>query len=170
MTAEYTTSSIGAEPAGATDYVGAIYGSLLAASVVLGASIGGAPRPFELAVLLLATGLVFWVAHAYARATGDPQRPAGNRWANIRAAGAREWPLFAAALPPAAAATICGVLGVDSLVAAWLTLAVAIGHQVAWAVLSARRVGATVRAAIGAGIVNLVLGLIIVALKVALQH
>jgi hypothetical protein len=51
-----------------------------------------------------------------------------------------------------------------------LALAVAIGHQVAWAVLSARRAGATVGVTIGAGTVNLVLGLVIVALKVTLQH
>src|SRR6185436_9332091 len=47
-----------------TNYVGAIYGSLLAASVVAGTSpLNGAPKLGELVALIFVTGLVFWAAH-----------------------------------------------------------------------------------------------------------
>lgn len=53
------------------DYTGAAYGSLLAASVVVGAgSLGGFP-PLELALLLLCTGVVFWAAHVLTRLLGE---------------------------------------------------------------------------------------------------
>ena len=53
------------------NYTGAIYGSLLAASVVVGAAGDTGTRPLLLAALLLATGVVFWLAHAYSRLVGE---------------------------------------------------------------------------------------------------
>lgn len=54
-----------------TDYVGAVYGSILAASVVATAgTLGPFPR-IKLMLLLLITGVVFWAAHVYARLAGE---------------------------------------------------------------------------------------------------
>jgi hypothetical protein len=51
-------------------YTGGVYGSMLAASVVIGAgSLGSFPRT-ELVLLLLLTGLVFWIAHVHAQLFG----------------------------------------------------------------------------------------------------
>ena len=53
------------------DFTGGVYGSLLAASVVLGAgSLGNFPR-VELVVLLVLTGVVFWLAHVHAKLFGE---------------------------------------------------------------------------------------------------
>jgi hypothetical protein len=153
-----------------SDATGAIYGSLLAASVVAGTSPGQTPpRPLELIVVLLATGIVFWLAHVYAELGGDPAGPVLSR-DELRVAAAREWPIVQAAVPPALAAGIGALLGLSNSGAAWLALLVAVAGQLGWAVYAAAKAGATRRAMIASGVVNLVLGLLIVLLKAALSH
>lgn len=153
-----------------SDYAGAIYGSLLAASAVAGTSPGREPpSPGELIVLLLATGVVFWLAHVYAALVGE--RSAGLLSSmEFRAAARREWPILQAALPPAAAAGIGALLGLSDAGAAWLALVVALGAQLGWALYVAARAGATRRGMVASGVVYLGLGLLIVLLKAALSH
>jgi hypothetical protein len=152
-----------------SDYAGAIYGSLLAASVVASTGPGHEPpEPAQLVALLLATGGVFWLAHVYAHLVGEPRGALTAR--EFRAAARRDWPIVQAAVPPAAAAGIGALLGLSDAGAAWLALAVAVGSQLGWALYVAARAGASAGRMVAAGIVNLVLGLVIVLLKVALMH
>ncbi|MGW1339530.1 hypothetical protein ACWCOV_00645 [Kribbella sp. NPDC002412] len=154
-----------------SDYAGAIYGSLLAASVVAGTGPGQQPpHPEELVTLLLATGVVFWLAHVYAHLVGEGSTRALVSAREFRVAARREWPIVQAAVPPAAAAAIGALVGLSDAGAAWLALAVAVGSQLAWALYVAARAGATVGRLVAAGVVNLVLGLLIVLLKAALTH
>ncbi|MFD0689072.1 hypothetical protein [Actinomadura fibrosa] len=153
------------------DYAGAVYGSLLAASVVVGASPRHDPSPAgALAGLLLATGCVFWLAHLYASLAGDRQRNVRLSWMEVRSVGRREWPLAQAAVPPAAAAACCLVLGLSDAAASWTALLVALGGQVGWAVVAGTRSDAAAYLIVTSAVVNLLLGLLIVALKVALGH
>jgi hypothetical protein len=153
------------------DYAGAIYGSLLAASVVAGTSPGREPaRPSELIVLLLATGVVFWMAHVYAGVVGERSQGTYMSMAEFRTVAGREWPLVQATVPPAAAAGIGALIGLSDSGAAWLALAVAVGAQLGWAVYVAAKAGATRRGMVASGIVYLFLGLLIVALKAYLSH
>jgi hypothetical protein len=153
------------------DYSGAIYGSLLAASVVVGTSASGDYiRPWRLAALLVATGLVFWVAHAYARLVGDRIHHAALNRREIVSVGRREWPLLQTAFPPAAAALLTGLLGGSNGTAAWAALIVAIAAQVGWATLASVRSGANRPLILVTILVNMGLGLIIVFLKSALYH
>jgi hypothetical protein len=164
----------GATQARAPHYTGAIYGSLLAASVVVGAAAGGHGelnfRPIKLAALLTVTGVVFFLAHSYARLVGerDPAMMTDPR--EIRSALRSEWPLLEAAFPPAAAALIVGLLGGSDMAAAWTALIVAITGQVGWATIATIRAGARTSLVVLTIVVNLVLGLIIVLLKSALHH
>ncbi|MFE9610790.1 hypothetical protein [Streptomyces sp. NPDC006012] len=159
----------GASGTARTDYTGAIYGSLLAASVIAGASaLGPFPR-LELVVLLLCTGVVFCAAHAYADIVGNRRPHQTLTWQEIRQVGAREWPIVQAAVPPAAAVVISPLLGLGLTGTAWLALGVAVAEQVTWAGVAAHRAGASNLAVVSAGAVNLVLGLIIVAAKVAVE-
>ena len=154
-----------------TDFAGAIYGSLLAASVAATAgSLGADYARFKLTLLLIITGVVFWVAHAYARVAGE--RVVGKRWTRgeIRRAAGREWPIVEAALLPAAAVAISPVLGLDLAGTAWLALGTAVAQQIAWACLGARRAGASIGQTMVEGVVNLILGLAIVGAKAALGH
>jgi hypothetical protein len=153
------------------DYTGAVYGSLLAASVIIGASPGEHPAPPpSLVAVLLATGLVFWLAHVYARLTGDRVRGIEWRWTEIRSVGAAEWPLVQAAFPPAAMACAGWLLGLADATTAWLALLVALAGQVGWGMAASFHVGARTGWVLASGLVNLLLGLIIIALKVLLSH
>jgi hypothetical protein len=169
-------ASIEGPPTTRPNYTGAIYGSLLAASVVVGAGAGSAGgagfelSPVRLAALLFSTGLVFWLAHAYARLVGDQVHHAAHNWRQIRRVARREWPLFQTALPPAAAAVVFGLLGASNGAAAWAALIVAIAEQVGWATFTTLRAGASRPLVLVTALVNLVLGSFIVVLKAALHH
>ncbi|MCX4528709.1 MULTISPECIES: hypothetical protein [unclassified Streptomyces] len=153
-----------------TDSAGAVYGSLLATSVVATAGTAGSYPRLQLILLLIVTGLVFWATHVYAILAGE--RLVGQPWSRseIQRVALHEWPIVEAAVLPAAAVAISGLLGLDFVATAWLAMGVAVGQQVLWACLGAARAGATRRQLAAEGVVNLVLGLIIVATKAALKH
>ncbi|MFG1813637.1 hypothetical protein ACGFIF_07740 [Kribbella sp. NPDC049174] len=154
-----------------SDYAGAIYGSLLAASVVAGTGPGkDPPHPVELMVLLLATGVVFWLSHVYAHLVGERGTGTHLSARHFRAAARRDWPIVQAAVPPAAAAGIGALLGMSDSGVAWLALGVAVGAQLGWALYVAAKADATRHRMVAVGVVNLVLGLVLVALKAALTH
>jgi hypothetical protein len=155
-----------------TNYVGAVYGSLLAASVVVGTSPkDGAPSLFELVVLLMATGIVFWLAHIYARLIGE-RVTTGTRVTQAESfrVARHEWPLVEAAIGPCVVATAVTVLGGSAVTAAWSALLTAIVSQVGWAVNATARAGASRGLILASGVINLALGLALVVLKAALTH
>ncbi|MCX5305487.1 MULTISPECIES: hypothetical protein [Streptomyces] len=173
-----TAPSDGPEPApepapereaGRGDYSGAVYGSLLAASVVVGAgTLGNFPR-LELVALLLGTGVVFWAAHVFASLFGV--RMAHHlSWGVVRSTAREERPIIKAAVPPAVAALVAPLFGLGHQGIVWLALVVALVGQVGWATVAAARAGASRRMMMLAGAINLFLGVLIVLLKVALQH
>ncbi|WP_229907413.1 hypothetical protein [Streptomyces vinaceus] len=152
-----------------TDSAGAVYGSLLATSVVATAStVGDHPR-LHLILLLLVTGLVFWATHVYAQLAGE--RVVGEPWSlrEIRRVAVHEWPIVEAAVLPAAAVALSGLLDLGYAGTAWLAMGVSVGQQVLWACLGAARAGASRGQLATEGVVNLFLGLIIVATKAALK-
>lgn len=155
---------------GRANYTGAVYGSLLAASVVAGAGSAGPYPRLELVLLLICTGLVFWAAHVYAGFVGDRLRAQKVTWREIRQVCVREWPIVQAALLPAASVAVSPLLGLGPEGAAWLAVSIAVAQQVGWASAAVIRVGASRWAVVSVGVVNMALGLVIVAAKVALQH
>lgn len=120
--------------------------------------------------MLLATGLVFWLAHVYARLVGDRQRGARLDWVEMRLVGRREWPLVQAAIPPAAVAAVCAVIGLSDLAVVWSAFLAALAGQVIWAMIASAKANATTAVIVVSAVVNLVLGLIIVVLKVLIMH
>ncbi|WP_157597242.1 hypothetical protein [Streptacidiphilus rugosus] len=151
-----------------TDYAGAVYGSLLAASVIAASGTTGPHPRLALVLLLVVTGLVFWMAHAYARLVGEREIGHPVNWRDLRRVGRHEWPIVEAAVLPAVAVLVSPWLGTAET--AWLAIGVAVAQQVVWTTLGARRAGASVRqTAVEAG-VNLALGLLIVIAKVAVGH
>jgi len=155
-----------------TNYVGALYGSLLAASVVVGtAPLKGAPALGELVGLLVTTGVVFWLAHVYARlvgervATGEPVT-----WPEVERVARHEWPLVEAAIAPCVAAAVITLLGGSDVAAAWGALITAVAGQVGWAVVATVRSGASTTVVLVSAAANLLLGLVLVVLKAALTH
>ncbi len=142
----------------------AVYGSVLAASVVVGS--GGSHSGWALAVILLVTGFVFWLAHVYAEtvATVHGGWHIGSIWRGMR----HEWPLMFAAIPPAVAATASSIFAeLSPAGGAWLALGVAIFEQQTWALAAARRAGNRGPDLARTMLLNLGMGAIIVALKLA---
>jgi hypothetical protein len=153
------------------EYGDAVYGSLLAGSVIVGTSpLVSPPTPRELVTLLLATGMVFWLAHGYAELVGDRMQGGLVDRAELLAVARRQWPLFQSALPPAAAAALLAMLGLTDVAVAWGALIVAVTGQVAWAAVAAARSGASHAVIAVSAIANLGLGLILIALKAGLHH
>jgi hypothetical protein len=161
-----------AEPARTprADYTGAVYGSLLAGSVVAGAGAGSHPlAPPELGIAVLATGVVFWLAHVYAHLMGTTDQP-DLPMARVRAVARREWPIVQAAFPPTALAFAGALLGWTANLTSWLALAVAVAGGVFWAVVATARAGASRSVIVLSAGVNLVLGLAIVGVKSLVLH
>ncbi|GHF34643.1 hypothetical protein [Streptomyces morookaense] len=153
-----------------TDYGGAVYGALLAASVVAGTGALGPYHRVGLVVILLVTGLVFWAAHAYSRLVGERDTYRHPTWAVIGRVARDEWPIFQAAVPPALAVAISPLLGLDLEGTAWFALSVALAEQIGWAGAAEVRAGGSRRRVLASGVVNLVLGLVIVILKAFLHE
>ncbi|WP_217206149.1 hypothetical protein [Streptomyces sp. AC550_RSS872] len=152
------------------DYTGGVYGSMLAASVVVGAgSLGSFPR-LELVLLLLFTGGVFWIAHVHAQLFGTRLAQQAPDRRVVLHVCRDEWPIVKAAVPPAAAVAVSPLLGLDVRGALWLALFVAVAGQVGWSVAAARRAGAPRRLMAATATVNLLLGLLIVSFKIVLTH
>src|SRR5689334_23580578 len=85
------------------DYSGGVYGSMLAASVVIGAgTLGSFPR-LELVLLLLLTGVAFWIAHVHAQLFGARLAQQSLDRHVVFEACREEWPIVKAAVPPAVA-------------------------------------------------------------------
>jgi hypothetical protein len=138
--------------------------------VVIGAgSLGSFPR-IELVLLLLLTGVAFWIAHVHAQLFGARlARQAPDRRVVLKVCR-EEWPIVKAALPPAAAVAVSPLLGLDVPGALWLALSVAVAGQVGWSVAAARRAGASRRLMAVTASVNLLLGLLIISFKLVLTH
>lgn len=170
MTSRRENAAARAERRAHADYTGGVYGSMLAASVVVGAGTLGAFPLVELVLLLLLTGAVFWMAHVYAQLFGArlAQQPLTRRV--LGHVCRDEWPILKAAVPPAVAVAVSPLLGLDVRGAAWLALGVAVAGQVGWSVAAARRTGASARMVAVAAVVNLVIGMLIVGFKLAVGH
>jgi hypothetical protein len=152
------------------DYTGGVYGSMLAASVVVGAgTLGSFPR-LELVLLLLLTGVVFWIAHVHAQLFGARLVEQSLDRRTVLHVCRDEWPIVKAALPPSLAVAVSPLLGLDVDGALWLALTVAVAGQVGWSAAAARRAGASWRMVTATASVNLLLGLLIISFKLFLHH
>ena len=148
------------------DFSSAIYGSVLTASVVIGSA--GEVGPARLAVILVVTGLVFCLAHAYAQVVGSVH--GGWTMRGLMHSIQHEWPLALAAFPPAAAALFFGLAGVSDVACAWAALIVALLQQQLFAYLAARQARLTGREMLRANALSLFIGLVMIGLKLLVSH
>ena len=159
-----------AERRARADYTGGVYGSMLAASVIVGAgALGDFPR-LELVLLLLLTGVAFWIAHVHAQLFGARLAQHSLDRRVVLHVCRDEWPIVKAAVPPAVAIAVSPLLGLDVPGALWLALAVAVAGQVCWSAAAARSAGASWRMVTVTASVNLLLGLLIISFKIFLKH
>ena len=147
----------------------AIYGSILAAALVAALGVNEV-SPREMTMTLLATTLVFAVAHAWSEVVGE--RIAFGHGASLRRLVElirREWPLVEAGFVPGAALALAWAGLWSASVGACIALALADLQLVGWGILVGLRSYDHWPAALFVGVVNGFFGLILVALKIAVH-
>ena len=147
----------------------AIYGSILAASLVAAMDATEA-APQEMTLSLLSTTLVFAIAHAWSEAVGERiVLRQGGSVARLVELIRREWPLVEAGFVPGAALALAwaGVWSADF--GADLALVLAVLQLVGWGIVVGRRTYDRWLQALVVGAVNGFLGLVLVALKIAVH-
>lgn len=148
------------------DFTSAVYGSVVAGTVIVTA--GGA-TPLALAVMLVVSGIVFWLAHVYALTVANVH--GGWEFGAIRKGLRKEWPVAFAAIPPAIAALTAAFFDdISPADGAWIALIVAIVEQQVWGYAAARRSGMTGLALVRTITLNVLIGVVVVLLKVAVSH
>jgi len=144
-----------------------VYGSVLAASVVISA--GDLRQPLTLATLLITSGLVFWIAHVYAATVASVH--GGWHVGAIRTGMTHEWPVAFAAIPPAVAALIAGwIPSVTLSEGVWAAFIVAIAEQQLWGYAAVKNARLSGKALTRTMLLNVFMGFIIVALKLGVGH
>jgi hypothetical protein len=128
-------------------------------------------HPLKLALIVISTSLVIWVAHLHAEglaASLAERRPL--TWGDTRHVARHELGIVLAAAPPVLAlvAGAAGIIG--ETVAVWLALGLGVATLGAEGVRYARVERLGLGQALVPISVNLALGLVVVALKVAFDH
>lgn len=154
-------------PGRRVNFTSAVYGSVLAATVVV--SSGDLRDPVTLAVLLLVSGWVFWIAHVYAATVAGVHGGwhTGSIWIGMR----HEWPVAFASVPPAVAALVAALFpGVTVGEGVWAALIVCIVEQQLWGYAAVRNARLTGKGLTRTLLLNIFMGLIIVGLKFTVGH
>lgn len=120
----------GREPAQSVQVSGrhraaSIYGAIITAAII--AATGQKLSTVALAVAVVVTLLVYWVAEEYAEVLGE--QAAGGRlptWASIRGTLVSTWPMVSASYAPLVALVLARLAGASALTAANVGLAVTV--------------------------------------------
>lgn len=147
---------------------GAMYGTILVAGQLAVESV----IDYSAAAVvgsLLASVVVFWLAHAYTDTLGSVISAGPGKTVSFRTGLRKEWPIVESAIAPAAALLICTGLGANPSTAIVVAVVTADVELVGWAFLAARRAGLTGVHRVVASVVGALLGLALVALKVLIH-
>lgn len=149
-------------------YAAAIYGSILATGLV--ASLRYTTDAGSLALTLISTSGVFWLAHVWSAVLGErieSRKATGPE--RIKRLAAEEWPMVEAGVLPFVALGIARIGLYPDRVGIDVALGVAIAQLVGWGFLGARQMGAGWAKGILVGVADGLLGLAIVGLEVLLH-
>jgi hypothetical protein len=146
-----------------------IYGTIVTAAVI--AAGAGRLTTGALAVTVLVTLLVYWLAEQYAELLGEHthagQLPSASQ---VRASLAEAWPMVTASFLPLVSLLLARLFGASPSTAAWVALLVAVGLLMIHGHAAGRAAGLTgIRLFAVTGTAGL-LGVAMVVLKTLLQH
>ena len=121
----------------------------------------------QIAVTLLVTGFVFWIAHVYANILEAHTRVRRRLTrAEVRAELDEEWPLVGVGIPPVLVILIGDLLNDDRGRTIWVAMIFCLAELGLIGVVMARRSGYGWRATTLIALLNVGVGLMVVALKV----
>jgi hypothetical protein len=145
---------------------GTIYGTILSTALIAAYSEYPDAEPGQIAVAVVVTALIFWVAHAYAAVLAEEAETGeGNLAATASRTLTDEWPLVLGSLPPTVPLLLAPLGVVSDFRAEDLAIATGIALLAAWglAISRRRRLGPLGTAAAVAA--SAAFGLVIVGLK-----
>ena len=149
---------------------GTVYGTVVVMATIAAGSKGGLSA-WTLLATMVATVIVLWIAHVYAAALEHSiEHDRGLRWGELTAVAAEERSILLSGVIPGLMLALGGIGVWKASTAAWLALATGLLALAVQGLRYARveRLGASgTVVAVG---VNLGLGLVIVALKLAVTH
>jgi hypothetical protein len=153
---------------------GAIYGTLVAAAV-LSTEASSRDGVGEIALVVLATLMTYWLAHGYADMLPERarQQAVGARVHPVRDLGRalrNEWSIVGGCGSLLAVLLVSAALGASTNIAVDLALGFAVFELFLWGLLAARWAGLRGWSVAAYGLGSAVLGLAIATLKVLLQH
>jgi hypothetical protein len=152
----------------ARDASGAIYGTLVTAGTILGAS-EGANDVIEVSITVVVTLTLYWIAHSYAEVMGNADRVTPSWRAAIRQL-TLESRMVAACVVPLAVLIAADLLGVSFELAITIGLCTTVGLLFLWGVLASQRADLSRGWAVVSGLLYTLLGAAIVAVKLVLVH
>jgi hypothetical protein len=148
---------------------GTVYGTVVVMAT-LTAAYASERDPWKLAATVAAAVLVLWVAHVYSHALSESIAEGKVGFAGLRSIARRELGIVLAAVLPILA-LVLGAIGVlRETRAVWVALGVGLFTLAAEGVRYSRLEGFGRAATLAATGLNLVLGLLVVALKIAVAH
>ncbi len=150
---------------------GFIYGTIVVLSVLVVGARAFPDDAGEIAVMVLVTSAVFWLAHVYAHALAHSvSHDEHLSWVELRHIARREASVVEAAVPPLVALLLGALEVLSTSAAVWAAFVLGLVVLGAQGIVFARveRLGAT--ATIGVVAANLGLGLVLVGLKVLVTH
>jgi hypothetical protein len=148
----------------------AIYGQILVTSLVGALSEDSEIEAGYILVSVVATMLVFWLAHVYAEAVSrglEARRHLG--WAEIGGLASSEWPLVQAAIPTAIVLALGAIGALSTETAVDIAIAVGVVALFAWGLAIGRASGASWIPALFGAAISGCFGLAVVGLN-ALVH
>jgi len=158
------------EPDRGEHYAAAVYGSIVAAALIE-AFRAEHVQAEDIALAVLTTMTVFWLAHVWSGIVGDrihhgPQLQVGR----VIRIGRAEWPLVQASFVPVVV-LVLGWAGVFSdATAARLALGICIVQLFAYGLIVGRQAYHRWPQAVVAGLLNAALGLVLIELEVLVLH
>ena len=158
--------------AGAPEHLaGTLYGTIVVLAIIAAGSTSHAAHPWQLVDLVASTTVVLWVAHVYAHGVAESVRD-GHRLtgAELRGVARREAAIVIAGVAPVVALTVGAIHVMPEHSAVWLAIGLCLATLGIGALRYARveRLGRT--AAFFTIAMNVVIGVLIVALKIEMGH
>jgi len=150
---------------------GAVYGSVLVASIVVAAAGDERLGLWKMMVIVATTSFVFWLAHVYAHTMGETlEHEQRITLAAVRAVSRREWPLIQAATLPLIALLLGALHVVERATALWLAVTVPVASLFAWGIVYARRERMGAWGTLAVALITAAFGLVVIVLKIGVGH
>lgn len=148
---------------------GAITGTVVcAAAIAAGAST--VETTGQLSIVILGTVLVYWIAHLHAITIGSAMNSERHPMLALRTAFVEALPIVGASVVPLGVLLVTRLLGATLRTSGWTALYATIVLLAFYSYRAGARGGLGVRGRIASALVGALVGLLVVALKLLVQH